>query len=51
MRGKTFDQIAKVTLHSPTKELTDVCKRLKVEFIKINANNNDNNSNNKKKNN
>ena len=51
MKTKTFDQIVKVTLHSPTKDLTDVCKRLKVEFIKINANNNDNNNNNKKKNN
>ena len=51
MKTKSFDQIVKVTLHSPTKDLTDVCKRLKVEFIKINANNNDINNNNKKKNN
>ena len=51
MRGKNYDQIAKITLHNPTKDLTDVCKRLKVEFIKINANNNDNNNTSKTKNN
>jgi len=50
-KGKSFDQIAKITLYSPTKDLTDICKRLKVEFIKLNANNNDINNNSKKKNN
>ena len=49
-KGKNYEQIAKVTLYSPTKNLTDICKRLKVEFIKISVNNEINN-NNKKKNN
>ena len=50
IKGKNYDQIAKVTLFSPTEKLTDICKRLKVEFIKINAINESNN-NSKKKNN
>ena len=51
MRGKNYDQIAKITLHRPTQTLTDVNKRVKVEFIKINANIIENNNNSKKKNN
>ena len=51
MRGKNYDQIAKITLHRPTQALTDVNKRVKVEFIKINANIIENNNNSKKKNN
>ena len=43
MRTKNYDQIAKITLHRPTEKMTDVNKRIKVEFIKINANINDNN--------
>ena len=51
VRGKNYDQIAKITLYSPTEKMTDVNKRIKVEFIKINASNNNNNLNSKKKNN
>jgi len=51
MKGKNYDQIAKITLHKPTKDMTDIIKRVKVEFIKIIANNNENNNNSKKKNN
>jgi hypothetical protein len=51
MKGKNYDQIAKITLHKPTKDMTDIIKRVKVEFIKINANNNENNNSSKKKNN
>ena len=50
-RNNTYSQIAKITLHRPTQTMTDVNKRVKVEFIKINANNNENNNNSKKKNN
>ena len=45
IKGKNFGEIAKITLHDPSKD-TDVNKRLKVEFIKINAINNSNNSKN-----
>ena len=51
VRGKNYDQIAKITLYSPTEKMTDVNKRIKVEFIKINASINNNNLNSKKKNN
>jgi hypothetical protein len=51
MKGKNYDQIAKITLHKPTKDMTDIIKRVKVEFIKINASNNENNNSSKKKNN
>ena len=51
MKGKNYDQIAKITLHKPTKDMTDIIKRVKVEFIKINASNNENNNNSKKNNN
>ena len=51
MKGKNYDQIAKITLHKPTKDMTDIIKRVKVEFIKINASNNEVNNNSKKKNN
>lgn len=53
-KGKKYEHIAKITLHKPTKidgknDITDVHKRLKVEFIKINTDNiNNNNSSNKK---
>ena len=49
MKGQKYDQIAKITLHRPTKELTDVSKRIKVEFIKINADIIEKNNNNSKK--
>ena len=51
MKGKNYDQIAKITLHKPTKDMTDIIKRVKVEFIKINANIIENNNTSKKKNN
>ena len=51
IKGKNYDQIVKITLHRPTKTMTDVHKRVKVEFIKILANNENNNNNSKKKNN
>ena len=51
MKGKNYDQIAKITLHKPTHDMTDIIKRVKVEFIKINASNNENNNDSKKKNN
>ena len=54
-KGKKYEQIAKLTLHRPVRideknSVTDVYKRLKVEFIKINADNNinDNDSESKK---
>ena len=55
-KGKQYEQIAKITLHRPIKidgknDITDVYKRLKVEFIKINADNNINDNNSNKKNN
>ena len=37
IKGKNFGEIAKITLHNPSKE-TDINKRVKVEFIKINQN-------------
>ena len=39
IKGKNYGEIAKITLHDPSKD-TDINKRVKVEFIKINANNN-----------
>ena len=51
MKGKNYDHIVKITLHQPTEKMTDIHKRLKVEFIKINANNNEVNNNSKTKNN
>ena len=39
IKGKNYGEIAKITLHDPSNE-TDINKRLKVEFIKINAINN-----------
>ena len=36
-KGKNYGEIAKITLHNPSKE-TDINKRVKVEFIKINQN-------------
>ena len=50
-KNKSYDQIAKITLHRPTPKMTDVSKRVKVEFIKINAIIENNNNNSKKKNN
>ena len=41
MKGKNYGEIAKITLHDPSKS-TDISKRLKVEFIRINANTNNN---------
>lgn len=38
IKGKNYGEIAKITLHDPSKD-TDINKRVKVEFIKINANN------------
>ena len=38
IKGKNYGEIAKITLHDPSKD-TDIYKRVKVEFIKINANN------------
>ena len=37
IKGKNYGEIAKITLHNPSKE-TDINKRVKVEFIKINQN-------------
>ena len=53
-KGKKYEQIAKLTLHRPVRideknSVTDVYKRLKVEFIKINADNNINDNNSKTK--
>ena len=39
IKGKNYGEIAKITLHDPSKD-TDINKRVKVEFIKINAINN-----------
>ena len=39
IKGKNYGEIAKITLHNPKKD-TDINKRVKVEFIKINAINN-----------
>ena len=44
LKGKNYGEIAKITLHSPSQEITDINKRLKVEFIKINANLDTNNN-------
>ena len=48
IKGKNYGEIAKITLHAPSQGITDINKRLKVEFIKINSNTNINNTNNKK---
>jgi hypothetical protein len=47
IKNKGYGEIAKLTLHSPSKE-TDINKRVKVEFIKINAGVNNTNTNKKK---
>ena len=44
LKGKNYGESAKITLHSPSQEITDINKRLKVEFIKINANLDTNNN-------
>ncbi len=48
MRGKHLGEIAKITLHNVSKD-TDIYRRLKVEFIKINENINTNVNSSKKK--
>ena len=46
IKGKNYGEIAKITLHDPSKD-TDINKRVKVEFIKINAINNTSGNNKK----
>lgn len=46
IKGKNYGEIAKITLHNPSKD-TDINKRVKVEFIKINAINNTSGDNKK----
>ena len=46
IKGKNYGEIAKITLHDPSKD-TDINKRVKVEFIKINAINNTSGDNKK----
>ena len=46
IKGKNYGEIAKITLHDPSKD-TDINKRVKVEFIKINAINNEGGNNKK----